>query len=543
MKKIFTLIILLTGLSALRAQLSDTMSVNDISARIGADGVMFINTDYTSEYRVPKSQAASTFYSSGNWIGGIDDGGLLHVAAQTYRQSGGDFWAGPIADDYTGADYMDRYLRNWKMTKAQVDDHIAHWADAGYVVPAAIAEWPGTGNAANGEATVLAPYYDNNNNHIYEPALGDYPLIRGDECIFSIYNDLKLTHFESGGLPLGLEVHCMAYAFNMPDDSALSKTIYFNYQLINRSANNYHSVIMGTFDDFDVGVWSDDYSGCDTTQNMYYAYNGDCEDDGGSPNYGSYPPAQGVVWLNRHMLMFKIYTNDFSLTGNPTLPDQFYGYLEGNWKDGTPQTYGGTGYGGVSPCRYMFPNGPYDGGWNMDIAGYTGIDIRALSSCEPFSLDAGDTTCIDIALVTAFSFSDPPPGSYPDSCQAKDAVEVLKSRIPAVRDFYAGLPECLTAYQQNPDNNTAIASASNTTTVSLYPMPATGRVWLHVPASWQSSELHYRLMNVQGAVIMDGTLPASFTPSLDLQSIPNGYYTIEISGPDGERVVVKCVKE
>jgi hypothetical protein len=45
----------------------------------------------------------------------------------------------------------------------------------------------------------------------------------------------------------------MAYAFNNSIDSALNNTIFINYRIYNRSQNNYDSLYIGSFTDFDIG--------------------------------------------------------------------------------------------------------------------------------------------------------------------------------------------------------------------------------------------------------------------------------------------------
>ena len=64
------------------------------------------------------------------------------MAAQTYRQSGSDFWPGPL--DKTNAtisnDVCQKYDKHWKITKAEVADFVnyynAHQGDlGGYDVP------------------------------------------------------------------------------------------------------------------------------------------------------------------------------------------------------------------------------------------------------------------------------------------------------------------------------------------------------------------------------------------------------------------------
>ena len=47
-------------------------------------------------YEVPKGSGKHSVFNGSLWLGAIDDENNLKVAAQSYRQGGSDFWAGPI---------------------------------------------------------------------------------------------------------------------------------------------------------------------------------------------------------------------------------------------------------------------------------------------------------------------------------------------------------------------------------------------------------------------------------------------------------------
>lgn len=147
---------------------------------------------------------------------------------------------------------MIQYNRLWKINRSEIDYHIAHWADAGYVPPADIATWPAHGDTLLHQAYLLAPFADIDYNGIYNPLMGDYPLIRGDQCIYFVFNDAGGLHHESGGQKLGLEIRGMAYAFDCPSDSALHYTLFMHYDIINRSTTIYNNVYLGVFTDIDL---------------------------------------------------------------------------------------------------------------------------------------------------------------------------------------------------------------------------------------------------------------------------------------------------
>ena len=121
-----------------------------------------------------------------------------------------------------------------------------------------------------------------NGDGVYDPiGSGDYPLIKGDQAIFFVYNDAKGTHTETGGLPLGVEIQGMAYAYSCANDSALYNTIFTNNKIVNKSGSRIDSAFIGNFTDTDIGWYNDDFIGCDVKRGAYYGYNGTAIDGAG----------------------------------------------------------------------------------------------------------------------------------------------------------------------------------------------------------------------------------------------------------------------
>lgn len=119
-----------------------------------------------------------------------------------------------------------------------------------------------------------------------------------DQALFFIFNDVRDIHTESEGMPLGIEIHGMAYAYNLPGDSALWNTAFLHYDIINRSDTNYNETWISIWADTDLGFAGDDYVGCDVQRGAFYCYNGDTLDGSGEPGaYGEYPPAIGILFL------------------------------------------------------------------------------------------------------------------------------------------------------------------------------------------------------------------------------------------------------
>ncbi|MBL0054403.1 MAG: hypothetical protein IPP29_24430 [Bacteroidetes bacterium] len=101
--------------------------------------------------------------------------------------------------------------------------------------------------------------------------------------LWYIINDNFAPHTETGGVPLGVEVHGSAYSFlcdSLPDSMIVSNyTTLYQYKFINRSDTNYHDTYIGIHCDVDLGSAYDDFIGCDTLNNIAFGYNGDNFDD------------------------------------------------------------------------------------------------------------------------------------------------------------------------------------------------------------------------------------------------------------------------
>ena len=418
----------------------DSLDVNNIRAFMDPIMPFFANN-----FEAPKNSGKSTIYASNLWLGGLNEqNNDLHVAAQQFCLRGHDFWIGPITSDYENiagekvpsGEYLQKYDHTWKVRKDEIEYHKVHYTDPDYVIPWDIANWPAHGRTEFEESPQLAPYQDVDENGYYTPWLGDYPKIRGDEAIFFITND-DGYHSESGASrSLKVEILGMAYAYNSPD-SALQNTIFLSYLLRNKSSINYKDFYFGFWSDFDIGNSTDDYVGCDPLLNLGYGYNGTNVDgnSGHGAAYGAHPPAQGTMFLNQKMSVFAYNVNDDSLIGELSTANEFYNMLRAIWKDGTPMTYGGTGYNPSSTdyTNYMFNGDPVTKtGWTEFTPNGTGSypntpgDRRGLISAGPFTLPAGESLCVDIALPFARDYQG-------DNISS---VALLKQRAKTIQQFY-----------------------------------------------------------------------------------------------------------
>jgi hypothetical protein len=466
----------------------------------------------------------------------------LHCAANRYWDYGKDFFDGPIVAVYDSA--YDRYYgRVWKVTQTQIAQFkTLTFPTSANLVDSAILHWPGKGNPSVQTdygvtiASPLAPFVDLNGNGIYEPLLGDYPAICGNEGIFFVYNDIRAAHTQTNGTPLGVEIRGMASSFIDSTSSipyakrVVNNAIFVQYEIENKSATNYTGLAVANWVDGDLGCFDNDRVGCDSARNMMFTYNGvaidpDCAPENG---YGSLPIALGVKLLNRPMSVFGYFTGQGASA--PAVSDPItageYRYLsEGLWNDGTPFTYRGSGYNGVSPTKLLFPGDPNDTSqWSEVEAGFTPGDRRMFASTDSMNFNAGEIKHFDYAFFSSFDMASDYLG----------IVDTLKQDADIISSFYQNtVVPCQNQIALSINN----IPAANQFTVSIYPNPANNQVAVECSNDIQTVQL----LDVEGRVLFAKTVDARKVV-IPVNTLARGVYLVNVvSG--GTSVVKKLVVE
>ncbi len=462
------------------------LDINNVRCPIFINGDMWWDLVGNAKYEVPYGSNRFSLFAGAIWIGGKDNAGNLKVAAQTYRQSGSDFWPGPLdtVNASITSDICSEYDRHWKISKSEVKAFVEYYAANGQVDPAtpdAIKSWPGEGDPTLNQARYLAPFVDVNGDGNYNWEDGDYPgfnlsstpqcgdLLYGDQTIWWVFNDdgNNAPHEETGSLfRIGVEIQAQAFAFATNDE--INNMTFYRYKIINRASQALDSTYFGAWVDPDLGNYLDDYVGCDVKRGFGYCYNGDADDDG-SLGYGVNPPAVGVDFFEGPiadpndgvdndrdsiidepgeqiiMSKFVYYNNDGSNIGNPNTAQQYYNYMRGIWKDGSPLVYGGNGYqtAGADSCEFMFPGDTDPNGWGTRGVPLNSLfpwseseptpggtpntpdDRRFLQSAGPFTLLPGAVNYITTGVVWARSTSGGPLASVKLVRLADDKAQLL----------------------------------------------------------------------------------------------------------------------
>lgn len=468
---------------------------NDVRAQLNTHGVLFIDKNNgTAAYEVPKSDASTpqnertmAIFAAALWMGGTDINGQLKLAAAKFADKN-DFWTGPLTitpgtgtpvdggpvgvdaikpygDANIAPEVCEAFDKFFTIRKAEVISFSIYWectyggveCEASDIpemtdeVLQRIINWPAHGDELLSQDYYLAPFYDRDNSDSYNPIEGgDYPWyddilgrndiecgadrrvsLFGDETHWWVFNDKGNIHTESGGDPIGMEIHAQAFSFTTNDE--VNRMTFYNYELINRGTQTLYNTYFAQYVDADLGGAFDDYVGCDVTRGLGYAYNADNFDDPfqGKAGYGANPPAIGVDFFEGPyqdpdgkdnygphndtingvitpaimnvfdaladggivykglgigyndgivdnerfgMKAFNYYVNNApSQRADPNTAAQYYNYMSGKWNLGDNMYYGGNGFAGNAPTQvittYAFPDDSDSLNW-----GTKGID-------------------------------------------------------------------------------------------------------------------------------------------------------------------------
>lgn len=557
MKKLIILSLLALCSVKVQAQLPfatrDSIDVNNLSATVLVHGDMWWEggtPNYAAACTYPKGTTKNVGFASALWLSGYDAGGQLHVAAQTYRQAGNDYWPGPL--DASGTlSYPTSYnwAKIWKVNRTDIQSFQSVGTHTITNTPDAILTWPAKGNAnAKGNAGVkltitenMAPFVDLNSNGVYEPLLGDYPDIKGDQALWWVFSDNGPTHTETNGKPLGVEVHAMSYAYAR--GTLTDNVVYYEYNLINKSPNSYTSVRAGIRADMDLGYNFDDFVGCDTTLRMAVQYNG-VADDGASAghpanSYGLNPPAVGISWVSLPgdagssyvpLGGFTYQNNDASVVGNPTVDTEYNNYMRSKIRDGrhVSNDFQGTGsgykgYGSGPACNYAYYGDPSDTGeWSECSAPNNPGDRRFVLSSNDFNLAPGSTQQLVMALIVAEGVG---------GCPSVDFSKIRKIADSAWSVYHNPLPP----------KPVTVSELTLTGGIKIYPNPAHDQLFIESMAM-DNGETHIVIHNTLGQEMKVLTDDRNYVTTVDVSKLPAGLYTVTYRNAQSQ-TVMKFVKQ
>ncbi|MCC6754690.1 MAG: hypothetical protein IT266_11980 [Saprospiraceae bacterium] len=425
------------------------LDINNVRARLLNGGDCWWDLNRGS-YIVPKvvpgsnRKEVSAIFAGAVWVGGYDPARNLHMMGQTFRSSSSnDCWPGPLTNlGETDMDICLKWDQFFVVNGSSIREQQKNFRAVRGIrdltldeIPEDVLYYPARGNKFFSQKynfelpdPVLYPQglglfyeYPESEDGIYQPEKGEFPIIdiRGcpqpvfpDQMIFWIYNDNGGIHTNSNGEPIRMEVQVQAFAFTTSDE--INDMTFQRYKLINRAPQDLVDCYFAMWVDPDLGCYSDDYIGCNIDRSLMYIYNIDatdgnngCNCDRGVNTYCTEIPVLGVDYFRGPldtagreigMSSFMYYNNPSgggnhpAATTDPGTAIEYYRYLTGRWRDGTPLTNGGTGYnpGSADSTRYAFSGEPDDpSSWSMCSVQAPEGDRRTMQATGPMLLKPG----------------------------------------------------------------------------------------------------------------------------------------------------------
>jgi len=311
-----------------------------------------------------------------------------------------DFKPGPLKTNGSLIrDSSINYNKVWNITDTDINEFIsAYYAGgntwANYSIPSDFLTWPAHG--PNGYDPNLSEFHDMNGDGIYNPYDGDFPKIKGTQYLRWIYNDISHPAVDE---IMGVEIRASLFGCSSsnPDD-AINRTIFIEYEIINRTNKTYNDVGVGLMIDFMIGCFENDNFRSNAKANAVQFYNSNqhfnlCTEE----NYYVQNPMVwgiGLIDVNNspNEYLSSSLLNIRSVSPNPGI--QFgqsihlHNLHHARFKAGKPIRFGGTGFEDTTAAiaKYMYPgdsdpnfigtNGiPYPYSWTYENYNNTGTEL------------------------------------------------------------------------------------------------------------------------------------------------------------------------
>lgn len=401
---------------------------------------------------MPKRTAGPVFAQGFVWGGVLYENGVrqgVRVNGSTYESgmdAGRVLWD-PTTGNVTGPDdfspkkyHVWRVHRRWKSSSFDVTAAAAYFfgKDLSEVTDAerqAILEqyeydwnnWPAAWGApyqeCNGQLG-YQPAEDRNRDGEFDCATeGDIPGFPGaDQTLWVVTNDLKPGTSERsyGSLSVGMEYQFTIWGYDFPATNPLGNINFIRTRLIftgrpdSPADARLDSMFVVWWVDPDVGDYSDDFAGSDTTLSLGYAYNANPRDGGYEP-FNLPPPAVGWDFLQGPVnaqgdtlgMTAFVYFAAGSDVSDPDLGEysgslQWFNLMRGfrprpEYPAGDPFVDPTTG----RVSKFALTGDPVTGrGW-IDGQELPPGDRRIVLSSGPFSMQKGDTVDVVVGQIAA----------------------------------------------------------------------------------------------------------------------------------------------
>lgn len=503
----------------------DSLCINNLNVMSLVHGdIWHTTTPFRRHCMFSEGSRQGLYLASAVWLSAVDASGNLHVAAQTYRQNGNDFWPGPL-DASGNLDYSTsaKWAKVWKVSRSEVNIHRAVAFHNLSNTPQSILSWPGKGNVyATGRGGVpldvpgeMAPFVDRNGDGIYQPLSGEYPDFNGDGVLWWVFSDNGPTHDETNGSPLKVEVRAMAYGYKR--STPIDNVVYYDYEIVNRSGGDYTDMRFAIWNDPQLHAYEDTYIAFDSARRLGIIYSAVDSGSGSSgiPSgaYGANQPAAGVTFVKVPgdggagfvpVGSYTYYNNDPSIIGNPSSPSEYDRYMRARLRNGDHINKNGV------DVDYIVGGDPFDTSEIMGCAYGSAVgDMRTVMATRGFSLVDKRREHIVFALVA---------DSSAGGCPTVDLGGLNTVADTAWNVFHNPLPEL--------DVNDHTAGLR---TISIYPNPV--HDLLEVEGAQQGATVV--VTNVLGATVATATYAGAGRIRMSLHGLPVGLYVVRYTDAVG----------
>ncbi|MFK7786385.1 MAG: T9SS type A sorting domain-containing protein, partial [Crocinitomicaceae bacterium] len=405
--------------------------------------------------------------------------------------------------DYS-LEVMDKYSRGYLVTQEMIETHLSEITagNPNYKIPFGIREWPAHGDATLGQAANLAGFFDQNGNGIYEPELGDYPSIYGDQCLLNIYHQ----HPNSPN-SASIETHQYYFTFDCDSSETLNNTVFIRTDNFTRN-QTFFNAYEGDRVDFEIGSPFDDYIGTNVELGMIYGYNADNNDASPLPNTGFNDtiPAAGMIALqglnlqedgidnfttyiggvqsngigfadgivdNEYFTLESSYSYDSPSGAYPTDLVSMENVMKGLYPDGLPKSIGNVDirhdYFGSSDPLFYSSFGTDHGNDNSELGNLNPSGDRRMSSASgPGLLIPTDTAVLLKAYVV---------GVDAINLSPSNSVDRLFEHGQVLRDAYAqNALSCGNTFDTYVSSSVLSVEEETVTQIVAYPNPANQQI-------------------------------------------------------------------
>lgn len=388
------------------------------------------------------------------------------------------------------------------------------------------------GPKASNYRLARAPFFDYNNDGVYNAYHGDYPVWDANRPWirpFSMSYSAKNNYLRSNGSDL-FEVHTLTAVFSTPNP-AVNKAVFTRQEIIYKGADPYvDSVRVGISWDPSVHCHTNDHSGALTSHDAIIAFNSQqsltSENDINSTNYNCVTnlyvpltdalPVPYLKFLNRRM--------DFSLTGNkhsklapngnPTLGRENWVYNTMNGKESNTGIPFPGGHSTILPWPLTLNNIPqrqFGGNVVYDEISLGVTDVGRVYRDQP------------VVLEYVIGFVDDPGQT------GLGNVALVPSYLDDVRDFY--LNTLVTDVEE-------IVMGDGGQKVRVYPNPASLGFYIQQESK---GPVEISLFDMMGKAILTHRSSANIA-YLDVQDLPRGIYVVKVvfenGGYESHKIVI-----